>query len=429
MQAQATRYRWVVLGMVFLAMIINYMDRAALSVAMPFITESFHLTAAEKGMIFSSFFVGYTAFNFIGGWLSDRFGPKRVFGFAMVFWSLLCGLTATAFSFWSLFLLRALFGVGEGPIAATCNKVVNNWFPVSERARAVGFNQAGGPLGGALAGPVIGILSLTLGWRYSFVIVAIIGITWSLVWALLVTDKPHDSRRVNAQEVTLIEAATTDKTIHAGATAHTGSLWSVLFSPQVLAVSAALFCYNYISFFFMTWFPSYLIEARGVSLQGMSLVTALPWLSGAICYASGGVVIDWIYRKTGRAVFSRKLVLVACFPLASVCVALTGSATTPVAAVTLMTLAVGFLMLTAPAYWSLIQDCVPSSHVGVAGGFMNAVGVISGLIGPTVTGFIVGSASGYAGAFMLAGAMGIAGALVVALFVRATPHAAVAATA
>jgi len=169
-------YRWTILTMLFLAMIINYVDRAALSIAMPFITQEYHLTPAEKGMIFSSFFFGYALFCFVGGYLADRFGPKRVLTWSMGFWSVLCGSTALAFNFWSLLIVRALFGVGEGPVSTTANKTVNSWFPIKERARAIGINQAGGPLGGARAGAIVGFLALWLGWRVAFVVIAVSGV-------------------------------------------------------------------------------------------------------------------------------------------------------------------------------------------------------------------------------------------------------------
>lgn len=136
-----TNFRRVILIMLTLAMVINYMDRAALAIAMPFVTQDFHLTPEEKGMIFGSFSIGYALFNFIGGVLADKFGSKNVFTGAMSMWSIICGATAVCFNFWTLFIVRALFGAGEGPISTTANKAVNNWFPLNERARSVGINQ------------------------------------------------------------------------------------------------------------------------------------------------------------------------------------------------------------------------------------------------------------------------------------------------
>lgn len=417
MNKNKSQYRWFIVAMLFLALVINYMDRAALSVAMPFVTKSFALTPGEKGMVFSGFFIGYAAFNFIGGYLADRFGPKRVFLWAMCIWSALCALTATAFNFWSLLIVRALFGVGEGPVPTTANKVVNNWFPIRERARAVGINQAGGPLGGALAGPVIGFLALSLGWQWSFVIVGAIGLLWAIAWRFIATDLPSQHPQVSAEELADIQEGREEVATGEGG-AQGPTLGWVLTRPAVLFTGFSLFCYNYILYFFMTWFPSYLVDVKGVSLQQMSWVTAFPWLVGACGMAAGGFLIDRIYLKTGRQLFSRKVVLVTCLIAAAACIGLSGQAEGVSAVVLFMSVAIGFLMLTASAYWALIQDTVPSRFVGTAGGLMHGMGNCAGLFAPTLTGFIIEMTGTYSAAFVVAGVLGVTGALAVLLFVR-----------
>ena len=300
-----TQFRRVILVMLTLAMVINYLDRSALAYAMPFITKDFHLTPEEKGIIFGSFSIGYALFNFIGGVLADKFGPKRVFCWSMSVWSIICGLTAGCFNFWTMFIARAFFGAGEGPISTTANKVVNNWFPLNERARAVGINQAGGPLGGAISGPVVGFLCLTFNWRISFIIIAFIGITWAIIWALIATDKPRDNKRVSAAEAQLIEGEEEDVAPQTAPGTPAPSMWSAILQPSILATALSLFCFNYVLFFFMNWFPTFLVDTTGISLKDMSLVGVLPWVAGTLGYVSGGFIIDFIYRKTGKQLFSR----------------------------------------------------------------------------------------------------------------------------
>ena len=409
-------YRWTILVMLFLAMVINYMDRAALSIAMPFITQDFHLTASEKGLIFSSFFFGYALFCFVGGYLADRFGPKRVLVYSMSGWSLLCGLTAGAFNFWTLLVVRALFGVGEGPVSTTANKTVNNWFPIKERARAIGINQAGGPLGGALAGPVVGFMALWLGWRVAFIIIAAIGLIWAIAWYRLASSTPKEHSKVSPEELALINEGRVAPVMTAEE-APRSRILDVILQRPVIVIGVSLFCYNYILYFFMTWFPSYLIDAKGIDLKSMSIVTALPWLVGTFGFIGGGLLIDAIYKRTGRQFFSRKIVLVCCLLIAATCIGITGQLASVTSAVVVMTVAIGFLMLTAPAYWSLIQDSVPDHQVGTAGGFMHGLANLSGIAAPAVTGFIIDTTGAYGSGFALAGALGIAGALIVALFV------------
>ena len=410
-------YRWTILSMLFLAMVINYVDRAALSIAMPFITQDYHLTPAEKGLIFSSFFFGYALFCFVGGYLADRFGPKRVLTWSMGFWSVLCGSTALAFNFWSLLIVRALFGVGEGPVSTTANKAINSWFPITERARAIGIAQAGGPLGGALAGPIVGFLAIWLGWRVAFLVIACIGILWAVAWWRMAASTPKEHPRVSAEELALINAER-EAPVQAAGEAPRTPVMQVIKQRAVLVSGLSLFCYNYILYFFMTWFPSYLIDAKGIDLKSMSVVTALPWLVGTFGFIGGGLLIDWVFKRTGRRLYSRKLVLVSCLLVAASCVALTGQLESISAAVAVMTVAVGFLMLSAPAYWSMIQDAVPDHQVGTAGGFMHGLANLSGIVAPTVTGLIIQSTGTFASGFALAGALGIIGAVIVALFVN-----------
>lgn len=411
-------YRTTILVLLAVAMTINYLDRSALSVGMPFISADLHLSPTEKGAIFSSFFFGYALFNFVGGVLADRIGPKKVLNWSMILWSVMCGLVAGAFSFWSLLVLRVLFGIGEGPISTAANKVVSNWFPIKERARAVGINQAGNPVGGALSGPVVGLLAATFGWRSAFVVIALVGLTWAVIWYLAASDTPRQSRHVTPSELAAIESGIEAPPADDAATsAEKPSMWKAILRPAILASALSLFCYNYILFFFLTWFPTYLVDAQGVSLAGMSIVSALPWVAGAVGYLGGGYLIDYIYKRTGKQFFSRKVVLVTCLMISSVCVAFTGMAKDPVSAVTLMTAAVGFLMLAAPAYWTLINDAAPREYVGSAGGLMHGLSNISGIVAPSVTGAIV-AASSFSGAFVLAGAFGIVGAVVVWAWVR-----------
>ncbi|SFU08600.1 MFS transporter [Paraburkholderia aspalathi] len=417
----STRFRGVVLTLLFLAMLINYMDRAALSIAMPFISKTFSLSPSEKGIVFSSFFVGYALFNVIGGYLSDRIGPKRVFTWAMLCWSGCCALTAAASGFVSLLVFRTAFGMGEGPISATANRTVANWFPTGERARAVGLNQAGGPLGGALAGPVVGFMAIQFGWRLAFVVVGCLGVLWVLAWARLATDHPRQNARVSSDEAALIaqdSAMGVTGRAQAAIEASSGTARTIFRNPAVYVMAFSLFCCSYNQFFFLTWFPTYLVEQKHLSLAEMSVVSSFPWLAGALGYVLGGLAIDALYRLTGKVLLSRKVVLVVCLALGGACVALTGQIESARGAVSVMSIGVGFVMLTSTAYWALIQAIAPRDAVGGASGLMHGLGNISGIVAPTLTGFVIQSTRSYSMAFTIAGALALLGAVAVAFLIR-----------
>ncbi|MBN3723055.1 MFS transporter [Burkholderia sp. Ac-20379] len=408
------QYRTTILTMLLLATVINYIDRSALSIAMPFISRDFHLSASEKGIIFGAFSVGYALFNFLGGYFSDRFGGRRVLGVSMTFWSLACGLTALVSGFWSMLAVRIAFGAGEGPNAATANKVVNTWFPLGERATAAGIGQSGGPIGGALAGPIVGFLALSFGWRAAFVVMAVLGLLWVIAWRRVATETPALHPRVSRDELAHIEAGQDAAPAPSGKRV---SIREVITNRAVVTTGISLFCYNYILFFFITWFPSYLVDAKGISLKDMSLVSSLPWITGAIGFFSGGFIVDAIYRRTGRRMFSRKVVLVTSLLIAASCTALTGLVDDSAAAVAVMTVAIGLLMLAGPAYWAIIQDSVPRHQVGTASGFMHGLANCSGIVGPAITGVLIDRTGSFLSAFVLAGTVGLVGTLILAAFV------------
>ncbi|WP_088226101.1 MFS transporter [Desulfosporosinus sp. FKB] len=417
------KYRWTIVTMLFLSNAINYVDRSAMSVALPILSKKFALTPFASGLILSSFFVGYALFNFIGGFLSDVVGPRRVMGYAMAVWSIFCALTAGAFSFISLFFIRVIFGFGEGPLTSTTNKTMNNWIPLKERATAVGICNGGAPIGGALSAPLVAFISLKWGWQAAFLVLGVLGLIWTFSWFKISTDKPNNHPRVSQEELKEITAGRDIAAAQVGSAPAKVSLLSILKQRSILALIVGMFGYNYTLFFFITWFPSYLVEGRHLSISQMGIAAMIPWIAGALGQVAGSLIIDFIYRKTGKVLFSRKVVLVTCLLLAAVCVVLTGFANSAVSAVFFMTLGVCFIYLQATTYWAIIQDLVPSEKVGGTSGFVHSMANISGIFGPALTGWIVQSTGHFAPAFVLAGGLAIIGALAVAFFVKGAKNA------
>ncbi|MDK1705753.1 MFS transporter [Serratia rubidaea] len=412
--------RWTLVLLLFLVYMINYLDRVALSITVPMIEQDLLLNAEQFGIIFGSFFFGYAIFNFVGGLAVDRFGPTLVMGLAVGLWSIFCGMTAFANGFYSMLILRVLFGMAEGPICASANKMINGWFPKKQAATAMGLLSAGSPLGGAVAGPIVGYLALAFGWRPAFLIICSVGIVWMLVWFFIAADSPEKSKRVSEEERALVNAQ--KATVHhpeeaLSADAH--GLGYYLKQPIILATAFAFFCYNYILFFFLSWFPAYLVQAHGLNIKEMSLTTVIPWIVGFVGLALGGYISDKIFNITGKLLLSRKIVLVVSLLAAAACVALAGTVSSVMPAVLLMSVSIFFLYITGAIYWAIIQDVVHASRVGGASGFIHLVGSVSGIVGPIVTGYIVQHTGKFDSAFILAGGIAALGALLVLLVVRA----------
>lgn len=417
------KYRLVVALLLFFAGMLNYLDRSALSVMAPLIKKDLHIDDAQMGILFSFFFVGYCLFCFVGGWGADKFGPRRVYAWAAGVWSFFCGATALATGFGYLMFVRILFGIGEGPMGTTTNKSISNWFPRKEVGRAVGFTNAGQPLGAAISAPIVGLVGLNFGWRISFLVIALLGFIWLGCWLIFFRDRPELHRRVSAEEVALITA---DRPANPAAPVlpadlsrqkKHGILFYVLSMP-VLGVAAAFFCFNYIQFFFLSWLPSYLTDYQHLDIKSMSIIGVLPWLGATLGFVGGGMVCDGIFKKTGNFLLSRKLVIIFGLAIAAVCVLMTAYAATLGSAVALITVASLFAYMTPQACWSLLQDIVPASRIGSAGGFVHLLANLAGILSPSITGFLIQYGGGYRSAFILSSILAVAGIVVMLLFVR-----------
>jgi sugar phosphate permease len=306
--------------------------------------------------------------------------------------------------------------MGEGPIGSTFNKTVRNWFPHGQQASAVSFANAGTPLGAAVSGPIVGMLALHFGWRPAFIIIALIGILWVVFWYVIATDKPIGNARVTADERAEYEAGQKTQPKSSGGRQPLGGL---ILRPAILATAFAFFGYSCILFFFLTWFPTYLVSARHMSMADMSFATIIPWTVGFVGLLVGGPVCDLIFKMTGNPILARKLVLVVCLLVAAVCIGLSGMADTIPSVLALMTVSVFFMYMTGNTYWAIILDTIEEDRVGGVSGFVHFVANCGGIVAPLATGFIVQATGGFFAAFIATGAVAVLGALGVAVFVRA----------
>lgn len=411
------KYRYVVAGLLFTAGAINYMDRAALGIVAPIVGKTLDLSPSQLGVIFSSFFVGYAIFSFLGGYFADKWGTRRVFTWAMGIWSLFCGLTAAATGFVSLLLTRVFFGIGEGPMSSNTNRTISNWFPRHETATMIGFTFSGQTLGNAIAGPVVGLIAVAFGWRTSFVVIAVLGFVWLICWRIFVTDKPAQSRRVGAAETQLIdESRAAAEAINVEDDGMT--LGAYLRRPSTLALGAGLFAVNYTQYVFISWLPSYLTNVMHLDLKQMSIVTSIPWVCGAIGYFGGGLVGDFVYRRMNDPVKARKLVATIPLALSGVAVLSITSATSLAAAVGLIAAALLFLTGSCQSIWAVQHEILPLHRQGGVGGFIHFLSNLSGIIGPALTGVLIQYFGGYHSAFLFGALIDFAGVLAMLLFVH-----------
>ncbi|MCE1428305.1 MFS transporter [Enterobacter hormaechei] len=384
---------------------INYIDRAALSILAPYITTDLNVNKAELGLIFSSFAIGYAVFCFVGGWLADKYGPRRIFAGAMGLWSLFAGLTCAAFNFTSLFIIRVIFGAAEGPMGSVTNKTIVKWFPARERARAVGVSFSGNPMGGAVSAPIVAASALAFGWRMTFVGMMLIGFVWVVVW--LIATKGSEAPKEEADARTVADTAGNDQPDE--------KLSYYLKQPIILFTALAFFAYSYILFFFMTWFPSYLLDARGLNMRDMSIANVLPWLLGFVGLISGGFISDYIYKLTNNLLFSRKVIIVVGLIIAAICITASALVLNLYGAIALMSVGMFAMYVTTSCYWAIVQDTVKGNNVGAVSGFIHFLANLAGVFAPMLTGFIVQGTGQYYSAFYLVGALAIGSAVLLML--------------
>ena len=413
----AGKYRFVIAILLFFAGTINFMDRAAIGILAPYIQKDLGLDAAALGIVFSTFFMGYALFSFIGGYLSDRAGPRRTYAVAGVAWSIFCGLTGLVTGFWQLLIVRVLFGFSEGPMSSTTNRTCANWFPRQEAARAVGFTFSGQTFGSAIAAPLVVLAAATFGWRMAFVSLTVLGLIWAVLWVIFANDTPDQSRFVSPAEADFIRAGQRGVAETTGAT-ETVPLLACLQRPAVLALGVALFGINYTLYIFISWMPTYLHDVMGVDMKQMAIAAMLPWIGGFVGYIGGGWLADRVYRRAANKVAARKIFITIPTAFVAVCLVALLFVTTVGQAVALFSGALLMLTVGTQAVWASIAEVVPSNRVGGTGGFVHFLANLSGVLSPAVTGYAVAYLGGYDAAFILAAAIAVLATVIVTIWVK-----------
>jgi MFS family permease len=359
--------------------IITYVDRVCISTAVPAIREELSLSTVQVGWVFSIFTFAYAFFEIPSGWLADVIGPRKMLTRIVIGWSAFTMATGAAWNFPSLLMTRFFFGVGEAGAFPTTSRSFSRWFPRREVGNAHGVLFMGTRFGGALAPPLVVLIMAMAGWRVSFVIFGMLGLVWSLFWWKWYRDDPAKHPSMNVGELEVIREGGTHGE---GARIH----WRQLLSLNLLRICLMYFCVGYAFYFYLTWLPTYLKDARGFSTQQAGLIAGFVLLAGGIATAIGGRLTDALTRRFGLKI-GRSIGVVA-MPMSGLIllgVALTES---PVAAAVLLVVAAATADLCVSACWTMCHD-VAGDAAGVATGCMNTFGNLGGAISPLVVGYAV----------------------------------------
>ena len=411
-QQRRTRVRYLMICFIFVVTTINYADRATFSIAGAAAATELALTSIQTGWILSAFAWAYAAAQIPGGALLDRFGTKRIYASAIALWSLFTllqgftGFIAAIPAIGMLFALRFMVGLAEAPSFPGNARIVAAWFPTSERGGAAAVFNSAQYFSLVAFAPLMGWVAHEYGWRSVFYVMGAIGFVAALMFVRFVHD-PVRHPRINEAELKYIEAgggivALDDPDKRASDHFKWSNIRQLLSNRMLLGIYLAQYAINVLTYFFITWFPIYLVKERGYTILGAGFAAAAPALCGFVGGLAGGYGSDWLLRRTGSLDIARKTPVVIGMLLATLII-VCAYVDERWMIVTLMSIAF-FGKGIASLGWPVISDVSPRNLVGLTGGVFNMFGNSAGIVTPIVVGYLVAASGSFDSALLFVGA-------------------------
>lgn len=387
--AKSSGKRYNILALIFGTVVINYLDRTNISVAATAMSEDLHFTTVQMGLIFSAFGWTYVALQVPGGIIVDKIKARILYSSILFFWSVATLLQGFISSFTALLGLRASIGVFEAPSYPCNNKIVTRWFPENERASAIAIYTSGQFIGMAFLFPLLAIIQSWLGWRGLFIFSGVLGIIWAGVWYFVYRD-PQNHKTVSKQELEYIEKGgglvgkSTDKL-------ESTFNWSVLLEAlkhrKLWGVYIGQFCMGATAIFFLTWFPTYLVEYRGLDFLKSGFLASFPFLAAFVGVLLSGFISDFLVKKGFSNEIARKTPVLTGLVLS---ISIIGANFTDSTFFIIMFLAIAFFGNgLASINWVFVSLMAPKHLIGLVGGVFNLIGGLSAIVVPTAIGFLV----------------------------------------
>ena len=414
-----SRMRWSIVGFSALGLTIAYLDRAALSVAMPFMSEEFHISPAVQGVLLSSFFWTYALFQIPSGWLLDRFGPRVIYPIAVGWWSVWTALTALATGVGSVIAFRLGLGIGEAPVQPANVKVVSKWFPRRERAFASSLFDMGQQIGTALSVPLVTALAVFAGWRSAFVVIGVVGLLWIVGWLALYRApeehprvSPEEPRHIRSDQGEMVAAESERPAVSWKGLVRNGQVWALTTGYVFRSLAGA---------FFLTWYPSYLLDDRGFSEADFGMVGALPAVIAIGSTVLGGLVSDRMLAAGMSTNRARKIPIIAGLVL-SASIGFSPFIGSNVLLMVVLTLSSAAHSFAGAAILSLPAEVAEDpDQVGSIAGFQNFGSQLGNLVSPIAIGLFLTATGSYLGPMVFAAVSCLVSAAVYAFWVRIKP--------
>lgn len=404
-----THRRWFMLSLLLIATIINYVDRVNISIAAPFMAKDLGLDKVEMGLIFSAFAWTYAFALVPAGFIADRFGSRFTYGASLISWSAVTVCQGMVGGFASLFGLRLAIGAMEAPAFPANSRAVTVWFPARERGMASSIYVCGQYLGTALFTGLLLWLATTYDWRHVFYSTGIIGIVFGIAWLYLYRD-PMNCKKVSKEELAYIEdGGGLVKSSQERNTFKWAQIAELLKYRQVWAICLGKFASTSALYFFLTWFPTYLIEERHLTMVKVGIFAVLPFIGATVGVLLAGFIADWMIRRGYSLSFSRKLPLVvgSALGMSIMLVNFTDSNEVCIALLTIAFFAQGI----ASSSWAAVSEIAPKELIGLTGGITSLAANIGGIVTPIVIGQILHVTGNFAWAFWFIGGVACIGTL------------------
>lgn len=405
---KTTKIRYLMLFLLFVVSTVNYADRSTISIAGPRIAADLNLDMVQMGYIFSAFGWAYTFAQLPGGWLLDRFGSKAVYGCSIFFWGVFSFSQGFVHYFSAavtlLFILRFMVGAAEAPVMPANSRIVSAWFPVSERGTASAIFNASQYAALVIFTPFLGWITQEVSWTYVFIVMGGLAIVLSFIW-MKHMNSPVDSPNISQQEFeyirdggALVEMDSKNKTKSAATGNQLFYVKQLLSSRMMLGIYLANYCVNAITWFFLSWFPIYLVKGRGMSILHAGFTAALPAICGCIGGVLGGIVSDALLKKGYSLSVARKTPIIFGMLMCSSMILCnyTDSNALVVAIMSLAFFGKGFGALG----WTLNADTAPKEIVGLSGGVLNLITQFGAIATPIVIGYILQQTGSFNGALI-----------------------------
>jgi ACS family glucarate transporter-like MFS transporter len=406
-----THVRYLILFLLFVVTTINYADRATISIAGSSIQKDLGIDALTLGFIFSAFGWAYVAGQIPGGWLLDRFGSKKIYAFSIFTWSFFTilqgfvGFMPVATAVMALFTLRFMVGFAEAPSFPGNARIVAAWFPTAERGTASAIFNSAQYFATVLFAPLMGWIVHAWGWEHVFIVMGSLGVLFTGVW-LKFLHNPGQHPMIGEQEYRHIADNGGVVDMDQAGKKKSGPQWGyvrqLLSSRMMLGIYLGQYCINGITYFFLTWFPVYLVQERGMTILKAGFVASLPAICGFIGGVLGGVVSDWLLRRGHSLTFARKLPIV-CGLLLSTTMVLCNYVQLDWLVVGLMALAF-FGKGVGALGWAVMSDTSPKQIAGISGGLFNMFGNIASITTPIVIGYLISTTGSFKWALVYVGA-------------------------